>query len=74
MNYGSARLQGSQNDLESFQPDASFLSLDCSNVDAAGLYILPLIVSAPPNFTVVRFDPMEIAVEVQREKPRRAGE
>lgn len=74
VNYGSARLQGSQNDLESFQPDASFLSLDCSNVDDAGLYILPLIVSAPPNFTVVRFDPMEIAVEVQREKPRRAGE
>lgn len=74
VNYGSVRLQGSQNDLDTFEPDASFLSLDCSNVDDAGLYILPLIVSAPPQFTVVRFDPMEVAVEIQREKPRRAGE
>ncbi len=67
VNFGSVKLQGSQNDLESYVPDASLLSLDCSDIDDAGLYILPLIVSAPPNFSVVRFDPVEIAVEVEKE-------
>ncbi|OPY93464.1 MAG: YbbR-like protein [Syntrophaceae bacterium PtaU1.Bin231] len=63
-NFGSVRLQGSQNDLEAYVPEASLLSLDCSSVDGEGLYILPLIVSSPPNFTVVRFDPIEIEVEI----------
>lgn len=66
--FGSVKLEGSQNDLESYEPDASLLSIDCSDVDSPGLYILPLQVSAPPNFTVVRFDPSEIAVEVEFDK------
>lgn len=74
VNFGSVKLQGSQNDLESYLPDASLLSIDCSDVTDAGLYILPLIVSAPPNFSVVRFDPVEVAVEVEREKTPHAEE
>jgi hypothetical protein len=64
VNFGSVKLQGSQNDLESYVPDASFLSLDCSDVDGDGMYMLPLVVSAPPNFSVVRYDPLEVQVEV----------
>ena len=74
VNFGSVKLQGSQNDLESYLPEASLLSLDCSDVTAPGLYILPLVVSAPPNFSVVRFDPIEITVEIARESPQRAEE
>lgn len=72
-NFGSVKLQGSQNDLESYIPDASILSLDCSDVAGEGVYVFPLIVSAPPNFTVVRFDPMEIAVEIERDKSAAAS-
>jgi len=43
-------------------------------VNDPGLYILPLVVLVPPNFTVVRFDPVEIAVDVEREKAPRAGD
>ncbi|HCM27273.1 MAG: hypothetical protein A2Z99_01920 [Treponema sp. GWB1_62_6] len=68
VNFGSVKLEGSQNDLEAYIPDASLLSLDCSNIDGEGLYMLPLIVSAPPNFSVVRFDPMEVAVEIAQKK------
>ena len=66
VNFGSVKLQGSQNDLESYVPDASFLSLDCSDVNGEGMYLLPLVVSSPPNFAVVRYDPLEVAVEVVR--------
>ncbi|MFA6506085.1 MAG: CdaR family protein [Treponemataceae bacterium] len=74
VNFGSIKLQGSQNDLESYLPDASLLSIDCSNVNDPGLYILPVIISAPPNFSVIRFDPVEIAVEVERDKSPQGGE
>ncbi|GAB1481455.1 hypothetical protein MASR2M78_02700 [Treponema sp.] len=70
-NFGSVKLQGSQNDLESYVPDASLLSLDCSNVSDIGTYLLPLVVSSPENFSVVRYDPLEVAVEVVREKDLR---
>lgn len=72
VNFGTVKFQGSQNDLEAYLPEASLLSLDCSEVDDEGTYMLPLVVSAPPNFTVVRFDPVEVAVEVSRqgEAPR----
>jgi hypothetical protein len=71
VNFGSVKLQGSQNDLESYVPDASFLSLDCSDVDGDGMYMLPLVVSAPPNFSVVRYDPLEVQVEVVKAEGNR---
>lgn len=64
INFGNIRLQGSQNELEVYIPDASLLSLDCSDVDGEGVYLLPLIVSAPQHLSVVRYDPVEIAVEI----------
>ncbi len=72
--FGSIKLEGSQNDLEGYTPDASLLSIDCSGVDSPGLYILPMQVSAPPNFTVIRFDPAEIAVEVEADRGSGAEE
>lgn len=63
-NFGTVALQGSQHDLSAYVPDASLLSIDCSRLTAPGSYLLPLIVSAPPNFDVVRYDPIEVSVEV----------
>jgi len=64
INFGSVRLQGSQNDLEAYLPDASLLSLDCSDIRDDGMYLLPLIVSAPQNMAVIRYDPVEVPVEI----------
>lgn len=70
INFGSIRLQGSQNDLERFTPDASLLSVDCSNVKEEGTYLLPLVVSTPQPFTVVRYDPVEVTIEIAPREPR----
>lgn len=64
VNFGSIRLQGNINDLESYEPESSILSLDCSGIQEEGVYLLPLLVSAPPGFTVLRYDPVEITVEI----------
>lgn len=64
VNFGSIRLQGNVNDLDTYEPEASILSLDCSDIQEEGVYLLPLLVSAPPGFTVLRYDPVEITVEV----------
>ncbi len=66
-NFGSVRLQGSQKDLEAYVPEASFLSVDCSGVTKEGVYVLPVTVSAPPNFQVVRYDPMEVTIHMLKE-------
>jgi len=64
VNFGSVRLQGSQNELETFVPEASMLSLDCSDIRDDGMYMLPLVVSAPLNVAVIRYDPLEVPVEI----------
>jgi hypothetical protein len=64
VNFGSVRLQGSQNELETFVPEAFMLSLDCSDIRDDGMYMLPLVVSAPLNVAVIRYDPLEVPVEI----------
>lgn len=73
-NFGSVRLQGSQKDLELYQPEASLLTVDCSGITKEGAYVLPLIVSAPPNFQVIRYDPLEVTVQVLKENLVQEGE
>lgn len=64
INYGTVKLQGSQLDLDSYTPDSSLLSIDCSDIDREGTYFLPLVVTAPKNFIVLRYEPLEIPIEV----------
>lgn len=64
INFGTVKLQGSQIDLDAYTPDSSLLTIDCSDVEREGTYLLPLIVTAPKNFTVLRYEPLEIPVEV----------
>jgi YbbR domain-containing protein len=66
INFGSVKLQGSQNDLDVYTPDASLLSLDCSEITEEGTYMLPVIVSAPQNLSVIRYDPQDVPVEVAK--------
>lgn len=66
INYGSIKLQGAQKELEAYTPDYSILSLDCSDIKGEGTYIIPVTVQVPPNFQVIRFDPLEVPVEVVR--------
>ncbi|AEJ19348.1 YbbR-like domain-containing protein [Gracilinema caldarium] len=67
INYGTIKLQGSQLDLDSYTPDSSILSVDCSDIDKEGTYLLPIIVSAPQNFVVLRYEPTEIPVEIVKQ-------
>jgi len=64
INFGTIKLQGSQLDLDAYTPESSLLSLDCSEIDKEGTYLLPLIVTAPKNFIVLRYEPLEIPVEI----------
>lgn len=67
INFGTVKLQGSQLDLDAYTPDSSLLTLDCSNIDKEGTYLLPLIVTAPKNFIVLRYEPLEIPVEIVKQ-------
>lgn len=67
INFGTVKLQGSQLDLDAYTPDSSLLSLDCSEIDKEGTYLLPLIVTAPKNFIVLRYEPLEIPVEIVKQ-------
>ena len=67
INFGTVKIQGSQIDLDSYTPDSSLLSVDCSDIDHEGTYLLPLIVTVPKNFQVLRYEPLEIPVEIVKQ-------
>ncbi|MFQ3547751.1 MAG: CdaR family protein [Termitinemataceae bacterium] len=73
VNFGSVKLQGSQIDLEAFTPDYSMLSVDCSDIEREGTYMLPLVVSVPPNFQVIRYEPLEILIDIVRKSGGSGG-
>ncbi|MDR2211673.1 MAG: hypothetical protein LBO65_09465 [Spirochaetaceae bacterium] len=57
----SIRLQGIQEDLDSLDGQG-IISVDCSDLTEPGTYMLPLIVSVPPELTVDRAEPETIEV------------
>lgn len=65
MVYGSVQLQGAESELSSYIPDASLLSADCTAVDSPGVFTVPLIVSAPAHFVVIRYEPMSVEVSAE---------
>jgi len=61
---GSIRLEGTQNELDSYKPGTDILYLDCSPIDAPGLHTLQVQAAVPPSFTLIRSDPSYVTVRV----------
>jgi YbbR domain-containing protein len=62
---GSIRLEGTQNELESYKPGTDILYLDCSGIDAPGLHTLQVQAAVPSSFTLIRSDPSYVTVRVE---------
>lgn len=61
---GSVRFEGSQNALADYILWGTVLSLDCSNIERAGTVEIPVTVSVPPQFSLVRYEPMSVSVMI----------
>jgi hypothetical protein len=61
---GTVRLEGRRDDLDAFSPPVDFLTVDCSGIDVAGRYTLPVKVSPPQPLGLVRVDPGELGLTV----------
>ncbi|MDL2229227.1 hypothetical protein LJC14_03145 [Treponema sp. OttesenSCG-928-L16] len=61
---GSVRLEGSQIQLADYVPWGNMLTIDCSNIEDEGSYILPVTANIPPPFRLVRHEPMEALVRI----------
>ena len=61
---GSVRLEGSQVALDMFIPPPGFFSVDCSGITEPGAYTLPVDLTLPEGFTLVRREPEEINITV----------
>jgi YbbR domain-containing protein len=70
---GTVRAEGSQNELDSFVPTASFLSVDASAIEKEGAYTLPLAVSLPAGLNLVRREPQEVSLTVTPRGTNSAG-
>jgi hypothetical protein len=70
---GSLRLEGGQIELGNYTAADAVLSLDCSEIDREGAYLLPVSALIPPMFTLIRSDPEQVTVQVRR-KPEIDGD
>ena len=61
---GSARIEGRQSDLDSFQPPPHFFTVDCSGLHRPGSYTLPVEIYLPPELSLIRREPEELTLTV----------
>ena len=61
---GSVRLEGNQDNLDSYRPDENFLTVDCSGLTEPGTYTLPVTLNLPGGFTLIKHEPEELAVTI----------
>ncbi|MDR0640865.1 MAG: hypothetical protein LBG07_00225 [Treponema sp.] len=64
---GSVRLEGRREALDAFVPPVNFLSVDCSEINEAGRYPLPVKVALPPSLNLIRAEPLELMLTVTAE-------
>jgi len=67
---GSARIEGRQSALDSFQPHPNFFTVDCADLHRPGTYTLPVEFDLPPEFTLIRREPEELTVTVTLKEDR----
>jgi YbbR domain-containing protein len=65
---GAVRLEGGQLSLGDLSPELIVLNVDCSSIDRAGDYILPVTIVVPSLFALVRQDPENVTVAVSRKE------
>jgi YbbR domain-containing protein len=59
---GSIRLEGVQKELETYSPGGTVLTLDCSGITEPGEYVIPVQVTIPSPFVLIRNEPEEVRV------------
>ena len=64
---GSVRIEGSWDRIEAFSPPLGFLSVDGSAVTGPGIYELPVRISLPAGFTLIRKEPESLTLVVTME-------
>ncbi len=62
---GSVRVEGSQNALADYILWGTVLSLDCSNIESTGTVEIPVTVTVPPQFSLIRHEPMSVSVSIE---------
>jgi hypothetical protein len=71
---GSVRLEGTQRDLEAYEPDRAVLHLDCSQITEPGAYTLAVQADIPREFTLIRQDPAQVSIQVRFREDGAEGE
>jgi YbbR domain-containing protein len=67
---GNVRLEGSQSQLDQFEPSTGFFTLDCINIAAPGEYTLPVAINLPQGLSLLRREPVELSFTVSlKENP-----
>jgi YbbR domain-containing protein len=62
---GSVRVEGSQSALADYILWGTVLHLDCSNIENAGTVEIPVTVTVPPQFSLIRYEPMSVTVTIE---------
>jgi YbbR domain-containing protein len=65
INEGSVRVEGSQNALADYILWGTVLNLDCSNIEQTGTFEIPVTVTVPPQFALIRYEPMSVSVTIE---------
>jgi YbbR domain-containing protein len=61
---GSVSIEGTQLNMQDYQPDASLLFVDCSSIQEIGIYTLPVLVNLPSGMRLIRREPETLIVRV----------
>lgn len=59
---GSIRIEGSEEELDSFQPSAAVFIANCSGINGPGAYTLAVEIDLSPGFSLIRHEPEELSV------------
>jgi YbbR domain-containing protein len=68
INRGSVRIEGGQTIFDRTRSADIRLYVDCSSITAPGDFLLPVLVFFPHLFTIIRQDPQQVIVHVQRKQ------
>lgn len=70
---GFVRIEGGQTMFDRIQDQEVGLSVDCSAIDSAGEFPLPVSALFPETFTLIRQDPETVRIQILRRQPRNPG-
>jgi YbbR domain-containing protein len=71
---GSVRIEGRQTIFDRTKDEDLRLYVDCSSITAPGEFLLPVLVFFPHLFTIVRQDPQQVMLHIQRKERNRGSD